>query len=276
MSKLKEGLSKEEITHLNRLFWRSNSTGLCFSYARQNGIGLQWGMYDFIRWLYPHKEQKEERLAVLRRHGVFFNVTPYIVTAAMGLFASMEKRAAEDPDFDTSSINAVKVGIQGPLSGIGDSIFLVAWRVVVTGITLPMAMQGNPLGFILFLILFNIPQFILKYYLTFASYKMGSTIIEKAFDNGIIDLLIKGASILGLVMVGAMVATTVNVPFAVVLGAGADAVTLNDALNGIMPGLMSFLIALGTMKLLQKKISVIWITVGYFAVAILGALVGIF
>ncbi len=276
MSKLKEGLSKEEITHLNRMYWRSNAYGLCFSYDRQEGIGLQWGMYDFIRWLYPHKEQKEQRLDALKRHGVFFNITAYIITTGMGLFASLEKKAAEDPNFDTSSINAVKAAIQGPLSGIGDSIFLIAWRVVVTGITLPMAMQGSPLGFILFLLLFNLPSFVGRYYLLFASYKMGSTIIEKAFDNGIIDLLIKGATIMGLTMIGAMVAKTVNVPLAVVLGAGVEAVPLTDALDGIMPGLLSVLLTLGTMKLLQKKVSVIWITVGIFALSILGALVGIF
>jgi len=62
---------------------------------------------------------------------------------------------------------------------------------------------------------------------------------------------------MGLTMIGAMVAKTVNVPLAVVLGAGVEAVPLTDALDGIMPGLLSVLLTLGTMKLLQKKVSVI-------------------
>ena len=51
----------------------------------------------------------------------------------------------------------------GPLSGIGDSIMLGTLRILAVGIGASLAAQGNILGPILFLIIFNVPAFILRY-----------------------------------------------------------------------------------------------------------------
>mgnify|MGYP000821950561 FL=1 len=63
-----------------------------------------------------------------------------------GLTVSMEEQAAADKNFDTSSINAMKVGLMGPLSGIGDSFYWGTFRVVAAGIGIGIASTGNPLG----------------------------------------------------------------------------------------------------------------------------------
>ena len=51
-----------------------------------------------------------------------YNVTMYISTLPLGITAAMEEKNAEDPNFDTTSISAVKTAFMGPLSGIGDAM----------------------------------------------------------------------------------------------------------------------------------------------------------
>ena len=58
----------------------------------------------------------------------------------------MEESNARNEDFDTSSINNVKVALMGPLAGIGDSMFWGTLRVIATGIGTSLAMQGSILG----------------------------------------------------------------------------------------------------------------------------------
>lgn len=64
-------------------------------------------------------------------HGIF-NTTPYISTAVFGISTAMEESNARNEDFDTSSINNVKVALMGPLAGIGDSMFWGTLRVIAT------------------------------------------------------------------------------------------------------------------------------------------------
>ena len=52
-----------------------------------------------------------------------YNVTPAISTFPLGISAAMEEKNAEDPEFDTTSINNVKTAFMGPLSGIGDAMY---------------------------------------------------------------------------------------------------------------------------------------------------------
>ena len=93
----------------------------------------------------------------------FFNTTPYISTAVFGISTAMEESNARNEDFDTSSINNVKVALMGPLAGIGDSMFWGTLRVIATGIGTSLAMQGSILGPLLFWLIFNVPAFAVRY-----------------------------------------------------------------------------------------------------------------
>ena len=113
---------------------------------------------------------------------------------------------SEQKDFDASSINAVKSSLMGPLAGIGDSIFWGVLRVIAAGIAVGLGASGNVLAPIVFLLLFNIPSILVKYYGTFLGYKLGSEYIQKVYASGLMNILTKAASIVGLIMVGGMTA----------------------------------------------------------------------
>lgn len=207
-------------------------------------------MLPVIKKLYSNKE---DQIAAMQRHLEFFNTTPQLSTLILGISAAMEESNANDPNFDTESINSVKVSLMGPLAGIGDSFIWGTLRIIATGVGLSLANQGNILGPILFLLIFNIPAQGLRYYLMNAGYKLGSGFLAKIQENGLMSKLTYAASVLGLMVVGGMTAENVSINFPLAFGSGDEATTLNDVFNNIMPGLMPLLFTLLVYYLLKKK-----------------------
>lgn len=277
MSKLTEGLSTEEVKLLNDMYRRSGNYAIAWCYSRMLGTSTAWVLYPYINWLYKDDPDKARKMIALDRESTgFFNITPQIAPLCYSIFAAMEKEAKEKEDFDVSTIDAVKASIQGPLSGIGDSIFWVTWRVIVTGIALPFTLAGNPLGPILFATLFNIPGYVLRYYLTFIGYKLGTNFITRVYESGLIQLITKTAATIGLIMIGGMIAQQVSVPVNLVLNLSGAEMPIADIFNGILPGLLELALSLIVLKLINKKTNIMLIIVGIFVICILGAAVGIF
>ena len=240
-------LTKKE---LNQVFWRSFGLEWSWNYERQMNMSYCHSMIPVIKKLYPNKE---DQVAAMKRHLEFFNTTPQLATLILGISAAMEESNANDPEFDTESINNVKVSLMGPLAGIGDSFIWGTLRIVATGVGLSLANQGNILGPILFLLIFNIPAQGLRYYLMNAGYKLGSGFLAKIQQNGLMSKLTYAASVLGLMVVGGMTAENVSISFPLKFGSGNEATTLNDVFNNIMPGLMPLLFTLLVFYLLKKK-----------------------
>ena len=175
-----------------------------------------------------------------------------------------------------SSIAAIRAALQGPLSGIGDSIFWVTWRLVSAGVALPLCMSGNAFGPLLFFLLFNIPSYIVRYVLLYSSYKMGDKIITQAEENNIMSSIIRAASIVGLIMVGYMVAANVAVPLNVSMTISDQTVNILEMIDGIVPGILSLGLTYVITRLLKKRVKIIYIFLGIFVIGILGAAVNIF
>lgn len=243
----KHQLTKKD---LNSVFWRSFGLEWDWNYERQMNMGYCYCMLPIIKRLYP---KKEDQIAAMKRHLEFFNSTPHLSTLILGISAAMEESNANDPDFDTESINSVKVSLMGPLAGIGDSFIWGTLRIIATGVGISLATQGNILGPILFLLIFNIPAQGLRYYLMQAGYKLGSGFLAKIQENGLMAKLTYAASVLGLTVVGGMTAENVAINFPLKFGSGDEATTLNDVFNNIMPGLMPLLFTLLVYYLLKKK-----------------------
>ena len=144
---------------LRSIFLRSLSLEYSWNYERQQNMGYCFAMLPAIKKIY---QKKEDQIAA-KRHMEFFNTTPYISTAVFGISTAMEESNARNEDFDTSSINNVKVALMGPLAGIGDSMFWGTLRVIATGIGTSLAMQGSILGPLLFWLIFNVPAFAVRY-----------------------------------------------------------------------------------------------------------------
>lgn len=258
---------------LRKVFWRSIPMEHSWNYERMMNIGYCFAMLPVLKKLYPNKK---DYCDAMTRHLEFYNTTPYIITLPLGISAAMEEKRAEDPEnFDTVSITTVKTALMGPLAGIGDSFYWGTLRIIATGIGTSLALQGNILGPILFLLVYNVPALLIRYFLTFVGYRLGVDVISKVNKSGIMDLVTEGAGIMGLMVAGAMTASMVYVSIPIAFGEGETATTVQAILDQIMPGLLPLLVTGLVYLLLKRKAKPLMIMLILFIVGIVGAYFGV-
>lgn len=263
-------LGKKE---LSAIFFKSFGLEGPFIYSRLQAIGWCRSMLPAIEKLY---DTDEERCAAVNRHLEFFNSNPEFSTFIMGISASMEEQNAVEQGFDTASINNVKAGLMGPLAGIGDSFWWGIVKTVASGIGCQFAMQGNVLGPILFLLVFNIPHWAIRYILTFRGYELGHRVLDMMAESDIIEKISLCAGILGMMVIGAMTCDMISVSTPLVFNM-ANGVTLEvqAVLDEILPNLLPLLTMLGVAELLKRKVKVIPLIFGLLAFGIVFNLLGI-
>jgi len=257
---------------LKKLFWRSCSMDFSWNFERQCSMGYAFAMAPIIKKLYPNEA---DRAVGLKRHLEFFNITSQMGTLPLGISAAMEEENANGKMTDTSSINAVKTALMGPLSAIGDSFFWGTLRLLATSIGAALAIQGNMLGPILFLLVFNIPAFIVRYLLVGIGYNTGTNFLQRLEKEGTLEDLTYGASILGLIVIGAMAATMIGVHTPLSIGSGEGAYMVQSMFDGIMNSFLPLCVFGIVYWLLGKKVNPMVIILGIFAFAIITALLGI-
>lgn len=254
-------------------FWRSFTMEWTWNYERQSNLGYSYAMTPALKKIYQNREDKLK--SSFKRHLEFFNVTPWLSTFPLGISIAMEEQNALNDDFDEDSINNIKIALMGPLIGIGDSFFWGTLRVIATGIGTSLAFQGNILGPLLFLLIFNIPAIIARYYGLFIGYNIGASFIDRVQKTGLMDKLTYGASGLGLGVVGAMVATMVTLKMPMKIGTGADATSVQKIFDGIVPGILPLLFTLFIFWLDKKGWKAQYILLLIAAIGIFGAWSGL-
>lgn len=203
MSKLTAKLSAEDRKMLNKIFLRSFTV-----FASGAGGAAKAGADGWLYSIMPainryYKDDPEKRADAMTRHTTWYNITQNVGTFAMGLVASMERENTLHDDFDTESIDGTKVSLMGPMSGIGDAIFWGCLRVIAAGIGINIAMTGSPLGAILFLLIYNIPSILCRYFMTYLGFTLGTNFISRLYEGGLMRLVTRATSTVGLTMIGA-------------------------------------------------------------------------
>ncbi|GCF92835.1 PTS mannose transporter subunit IID [Enterococcus florum] len=299
---------KIELSKKDRLSvaWRSTFIQGSWNYERMQNGGWCYAMIPAIKKLY---KTKEDQTAALQRHLEFFNTHPYIASPIIGVTLALEEERANGAPVDDVAIQGVKVGMMGPLAGVGDPVFWFTVRPMLGALGASLAIAGNILGPIIFFLAWNIIRWAFMWYTQEFGYKAGSKITDD-LSGGLLQDVTKGASILGMFVLGALVQRWVNVRFLPVVstvkldegayiewdklpagGAGIKAAfeqvnsglaldpnkvtTLQDNLNQLIPGLAALLLTLLCMWLLKKKVSPIVIILGLFVVGIGAHVIGL-
>lgn len=258
---------------LRGMFWRSLTLEASWNFERQQNMAYSYSMNKVLDKLYPEKEKRREALT---RHMAFFNCTPALSTIVMGITTAMEEENANNPDnFDPESVNNVKAALMGPLSGIGDSFFWGTLRILATGLGTSFAMKGNILGPILFLLVYNIPALLVRWFGLIKGYDLGASMLQGAEASGFLEKFSYGASIIGLMVIGGMSASMVSITVAGSFGQGDEAQTWNSMINGILPNMLPLACVMLIYWLLKKKVSTITILIGIFVIGIVMAYFGI-
>lgn len=223
---------------LKQIYMRSCQLDISWDYERQQHIAYSYAMTPVIRKLYPNPEHKEKRIKALKRGLEFMAITPQLSTLLMGINAAMEEENANNPEFDGNAINAVKTSLMGPLAGIGDSLIPGTLRIIAAGIAISFAANGNLLGPLLYLLIFNIPAFTIRYFCLKYGYGFGSSFIERIAKTGIINQISYYAGIVGLMVIGGMICQQIWLDLPIMVGSGDFAEPLTNYLDQIMPCLV--------------------------------------
>ena len=252
---------------LNKMVWRSLNLQGSFNYERMQAAG--W-LYCILPGLEKIHTDKEDLSTSMQHNLEFFNTHPFLVTFVMGIVLSMEQQKA-----DISTIRAVRVAAMGPLGGIGDALFWFTLVPITAGITANMAINGSIAGPILFLLIFNIVQMALRFFLMNWSYELGSKAIEILTANA--KEFTRAASMLGVFVVGALTSNYGGTTVALTIENGDSPIVIQSILDGILPKLIPLGITLGLYFLIKKKGWTPVACIGLLlVVGLLGALVGIF
>ncbi|ANJ68910.1 MULTISPECIES: PTS system mannose/fructose/sorbose family transporter subunit IID [Latilactobacillus] len=270
-----------------------------WNYERMQNGGWAYSLIPAIKKLY---KTKEDRAAALVRHMEFFNTHPYVASPIIGVTLALEEERANGAPIDDVTIQGVKVGMMGPLAGIGDPVFWFTVKPIIGALAASLAMSGNILGPIIYFIAWNAIRMSFMWYTQEFGYRAGSKITED-LSGGILQDITKGASILGMFILGSLVNRWVSVKFTPVvssvkldkgafidwdkLPSGAKGIqsalqqqaqglsltsnkvtTLQDNLDSLIPGLAALGLTLFCMWLLKKKVSPIVIILGLFVVGI--------
>lgn len=268
--------------HIRSVFIRSNLFQGSWNFERMQALGFCFSMLPVIRYLY-NKNSADQKKAI-KRHLEFFNTHPYIAAPILGVTMAMEEKKANDDTItttiDDASINGLKVGLMGPLAGVGDPVFWGTVRPVLAALGSGMALAGSIVGPILFFILFNAIRLITRYYGLFYGYKKGINIVDD-LKGGVLNKLTEGSSIVGLFVIGVLVNkwTHVNIPCTLTQITDSNGhiviTTVQDILDQLMPGLVPLLLTFICMWLLNKKINALWIIIGLFGIGIIGHWLGL-
>lgn len=258
-------------------FIRSNFQQASFNYERIHALAFCVDMIPTIKRVYQTEEEQRE---ALKRHLAFFNTTPAMCGPVLGVTMAMEEARANGASINDGTINSLKIGLMGPLAGVGDPLVWGTLRPITAALGASLALTGNIAGPLLFFVLFNLVRLAMKWYgLTYGLSK-GIGIVKDLSGN-ILPKLTEGASILGLFIMGVLVTkwTSINVPLIVSKTADINGteiiMTVQGILNDLVPGLLPLGLTLLMMKLLRKKVSPIILIFALFAVGILGYALGI-
>lgn len=100
-------------------------------------------------------------------------------------------------------------------------------------------------------LLYNIVSVAIKYYGIHLGYQKGVEAISSV-GGGILQRLSNIANVVGLMVVGGLIATSVKMSLKLEFGAGENVILMQDLLNKIMPGLLSLLVTLVVYLILKK------------------------
>lgn len=243
----------KELRRVNlRWIWQSQ---IGWNYERMQGLGYLSTMLPVINRLYG--DNPELKAKALHVHSQFFNTQPNMGDIIVGMNIAIEEQSANSAGLDVAA--SIKTALMGPFAGIGDTIFGMITGAVFGSIAATMALEGNAIGIAIWT-LWQIACFFFRFKMFDLGYEQGIKLVTTL--SGKMNALTEAAAVLGLTVVGCMIATMIKFNLASInvgLGIFEDGAELMKEFplqtyaDSIMPALFPAVLAALCYWLLGKK-----------------------
>ncbi|PZF88642.1 PTS mannose transporter subunit IID [Listeria ivanovii] len=267
-------VTKRDIYKVGLRWLMSNTSA--WNWERMQNVAFAWSMVPVLKKVTDGS--KEEMGEALTRHMNFFNTEPTIGAPLVGSVAAMEVSKANGEDIPDDVFNAIKSGLMGPMAALGDSLFASTGNALLLSFGMGLALDGNVLGPIIFLVGWTAITLGFSMWGVQFGFREGMKIMDSAiFSSAMIQKVTAFLSILGLTVVGGLSAQFVSLSTSISWTSGESTTKLQEILDGLMPGLLPFILVLVVWYLHEKKsVSVMKLLVILIGVGTVGSLLHIF
>ncbi|HCQ8222520.1 TPA: PTS system mannose/fructose/sorbose family transporter subunit IID [Klebsiella pneumoniae] len=236
------------------------SAEVASGFERLTAPAFSFGMEPVLTKLYH--DSPEEYKAALKRQLMFFNSEATWGSMIFGISCALEeeraimlKKGASQEELDASSdmITNLKVGLMGPLAGIGDSVNHGIIQPLLLSIFIPLASAGLWIAGVAPLIIWGVCISLFAYMLSTKGYSLGKKSVVNILQSGALSKFIDMASVLGLFMMGALSSTYIKLTTAISwTDVSGKQILLQDHLNTIFPKLLPLLVVFGVYLYIKK------------------------
>lgn len=264
-------LTKKDLRKSWRIWMMHNLSSM--SFERFQAFGFCLSMLPVIKKLYKDKGEQRE---AMKRHSVFYNTEPQLGSIVNGIAVGLEEKKANGEEIDGEVINGLKVGLMGPLAGIGDSMVPGMLIPILLSIGMGLAQGGSLLGPIFYILSYNLIIIMGSYYLFMKGYRLGTDAVELLVGekaNRVREAFI----VLGTVVMGGIAANYVKLSTKLEFQQGKVDIHVQEMIDNILPNLLPLAIVILSWYLMAKKgVSSIMMMLILLGVATGGVLLGIF
>lgn len=262
---------------VNRAMWRHIITlQWSWNYERMQALGYLYSMLPVINAVY---KSKEDRVDAMKRHLVFYNTNPQVGSppifgATVALEAQKEKGV----------VDSLKVGLMGPLAGIGDTVQAILYRPIIGVVAASLALAGSYIG-PLMMFLSGILWTALMIPLFRLGYRQGIGVAKEVVEEGRVARITELATIIGMVVIGGFIPSIlakVQTPLkyvqtVVVQGqTHTQTVAVQTVLDQIIPFILPVaFVALAYWLLKGLKLSAVWVLIILAVVGFVLSLIGV-
>ncbi|KKA45386.1 MULTISPECIES: PTS N-acetylgalactosamine transporter subunit IID [unclassified Salinivibrio] len=255
-------LTKSDI---NKMAWRSLLLQASFNFERMQASGWLYGLLPALKKIHTNRSDLSK---AMKGHMGFFNTHPFLVTFVMGIVLAMERSKQ-----NVNSIQSTKIAVGAPLGGIGDAMFWLTLLPICGGIGADLALQGSIMGAVVFFCLFNVVHFGLRFGLAHYAYRMGVAAIPLIKANT--KKVGHAASIVGMTVIGALVATYVRLSTTLEITAGDAVVKVQEGvIDKLMPAFLPLVYTLAMYALVKRGWSPIRLIVMTVILGVVGKFAG--
>lgn len=168
-------------------------------------------------------------------------------------------------------MGAIMVGTSVPPEVYASGVFGCAFAAI-TGTAAAVA----PALLVSVFLLYSVINFATRIVAAHLGYDLGTKFLQQSEENNLMSRMTHAAGVLGMTVIGAMIAAQVSLSTALTFDVGGSEIVLQDLFDSIFPGLLPLLATFACVALYKKGVKTIWIIIGIFAICIIGTGLGVF